>query len=655
MEDQMLYIDGALMDIDLDTRVTLQYRSNVLQDVSRIAANHTYTFRLPKTVRNINAISHADGLGKGERYPYMTHRAEYFRNGVRLIAGGRAVLLGVSDRIEIAITWGVPAGVAKMAGEGLSIRGLGGGYSLEYGEHNSAALWSEFIKSPSSLPYFYARIRYFKENEDEGLADFERQHGILYYNLRPVARVSWLLGLAAKRYGVTFSFPPDAEEIVNRLIIPCTGITATQDSALVSSMTVTNLGRSLDLLLTTDDNGRIFDPVSGETRFLSVSADKDVFLTVECAWEVSKRDMWQYYMLGFTIGIGVDDGSGLKFDDENIFAGDHVDELAETVRVTVKRRVEMSLAARERIAFKLYPKKVEKGMFLDFYCLKFVKSVSVKAELPAGHDVQYGQKYPILENLPDIKVMDLLKYVATITGTFPVNLGDGTLMRFASYDDVLSKVGGGSVDWTDRLLPTGMDGKAGDLRFAMSGWARRNIYKYKEDKENRESHDGTLEVFDGTLPAERKAAEFPFASSDSIGGLAVIPIYSCSNTREVADGNAAGTEIEPKYTMKKVEPRILLADGERFWQGTQAARKVIGTFRGLGLQGVIDTRLTFLKMIARNARIVKDLFRISDIELTNFDETTPVYLSQRGAYFAVLEIRSASAGVAEVTMIEINF
>jgi hypothetical protein len=45
---------------------------------------------------------------------------------------------------------------------------------------------------------------------------------------------------------------------------------------------------------------------------------------------------------------------------------------------------------------------------------------------------------------------------------------------------------------------------------------------------------------------------------------------------------------------------------------------------------------------------------LSDFELLNFDETIPVYLRQYGAYFAVLEIKSSKAGIAEVQMLKLN-
>ena len=39
---QELYIDGVLVDIDERLSVSLNIKSNLLGDVSKIAANHTY-------------------------------------------------------------------------------------------------------------------------------------------------------------------------------------------------------------------------------------------------------------------------------------------------------------------------------------------------------------------------------------------------------------------------------------------------------------------------------------------------------------------------------------------------------------------------------------------------------------------------------------
>lgn len=102
----MLFVDGELVDLGEDTKITLNLKSNLLSDLSKIVSNNSYTIKLPKTVRNQRIIEHADIPSCNTVYPRRYHHARYFRNGVEIISNAKAVLLSVSDTIDIAITWG---------------------------------------------------------------------------------------------------------------------------------------------------------------------------------------------------------------------------------------------------------------------------------------------------------------------------------------------------------------------------------------------------------------------------------------------------------------------------------------------------------------------------------------------------------------------
>jgi hypothetical protein len=48
MTDQQLYIDGILMDMSEETAITLDIKSNLFRDITKMTANTTYTINLPK-------------------------------------------------------------------------------------------------------------------------------------------------------------------------------------------------------------------------------------------------------------------------------------------------------------------------------------------------------------------------------------------------------------------------------------------------------------------------------------------------------------------------------------------------------------------------------------------------------------------------------
>ena len=79
MRTDMLFIDGELVDLDEDTQITLNIKSNLFTDLSKIVSNNSYTIKLPKTVRNQRIIEHADLPACDTDYPREYHQARYFR------------------------------------------------------------------------------------------------------------------------------------------------------------------------------------------------------------------------------------------------------------------------------------------------------------------------------------------------------------------------------------------------------------------------------------------------------------------------------------------------------------------------------------------------------------------------------------------------
>ncbi len=106
MRNDMLFIGDKLMDLDDDTKVTLNFKSNIFTDLSKIISNNSYTIKLPNTIRNQCAIMHADLPSCDIVYPRIKLNARYFRNGIEILNNATAVLLSTSDVFEFALSWG---------------------------------------------------------------------------------------------------------------------------------------------------------------------------------------------------------------------------------------------------------------------------------------------------------------------------------------------------------------------------------------------------------------------------------------------------------------------------------------------------------------------------------------------------------------------
>ena len=56
----------------------------------------------------------------------------------------------------------------------------------------------------------------------------------------------------------------------------------------------------------------------------------------------------------------------------------------------------------------------------------------------------------------------------------------------------------------------------------------------------------------------------------------------------------------------------------------------------------------------QKAKILHEVFALTELDIKQFDETVPVYLAQYGHYYAVMEIKTSETGVAEVTLFQLE-
>lgn len=56
----------------------------------------------------------------------------------------------------------------------------------------------------------------------------------------------------------------------------------------------------------------------------------------------------------------------------------------------------------------------------------------------------------------------------------------------------------------------------------------------------------------------------------------------------------------------------------------------------------------------QKAKILHEVFALTELDIKQFDETVPVYLAQYGHYYAVTEIKNSETGVAEVTLFQLE-
>lgn len=687
MNNEELYIDGELVDTDGQTKVTLDIKSNLLQDISKIVSNHTYTIKLPKTTKNQRMVRHSDLVQGTDIFPYVTHKARFFRNGVEVVKNGRAVLMATGEAIEVSIVWGLFPAFSELVSKGTTLQQL---------ESNARILWNnpqELTTYADALQagYFYADydpmvhtvvVDYTwkgtgtqtspelgsvttstRTGSSLGGSRDTSSSGVKY--LHPCVKVSWLLEQIRTTSGIGFAWRDDAKTFIDSLIIPLVAHKATDlafDSKFNGSFRGMSLGTSSSSqVLSVDINtsSNLFTQTSGTVQSLTVDANANVVFNVSAEWSFditgAKSNGWSERG-----GVRTDNYTfaGMFYIKMMVGSEEYIIGRGGTTSYMIRMPSGQQGVVRMKITG--YGKiEVKKGQTVTFEfrrdkgALKAVQFIggTIDAQVMSGEDVPSGAYFPIVANLPNVKIIDFVKFLAAITGTFPLQIANDSKVSFVPLSTVWDNTDN-AVDWTAKLVAQYGDNKPKGMEFKLSDWKQHNRYKWKEDDTVVGNYDGDLQIDNDTLELERDVFTFPFAATDGSN----VPMYEeksssssggghfGSSSSSSSDDSSNDEESGPSY--KACKDRIL-----RLYEMSDGKAGAVFDF---DMQSVLDDKYSDLARTLQSVKVIKEKIILSDAEIQQFDETRPVYLSQYGRYFAVIEIKSEGAGVSEVTMLQLN-
>lgn len=696
MVDERLYIDGELVDIDTNTKITLNIKSNLFKDVSKIVSNSTYTVKLPKTVRNQMILGHADLVQSKEGYSYISHKARYFRNGVEVIKDGKVTVLKVTDSsIEISILWGLFSNFSKLISEGATLNQLDSDARLLF---NTANTPISFEESKTSN-YFYANYDVWKndnavdytwrdgskmvfprvgdvsESESYGRYRIEKKKGDTLYYLHPVVKASWVLELIKKNKGVDFHFDGEAKEYIDTLVIPLISKKSNEltfDKTFQAALSPTKEVGAVPLLVIETNN--VFDGSAGDrVEALKVNSDANFVFDIKGDWQFDLRGVKPIgYTGGGTFGGNSGEVESHNGSDEYSFRhgawlkvvitnGAEVEEYVigndkEHFRVTVPHgyqgqcsyenkgygKIEVKAGSYIRIEW-LTEGNLKDARFLGGY---------LKATLSASDNVPSGGYFPITSNLPKIKIIDFVKFLAAITGTFPLQMSEDGIVNFVPLSTVWNNKKA-AKDWTRRLIAQGAENKPKGIDFVFSEYAQNNLYKWKEDDTVKGNYNGNLKVKNSTLEKEKIAFEFPFAATDGNN----VPMYgeNKDGEKELVGDITKGKDKDKKNNDKGKSAPSYNACKDRVLRLKKGDDGKAMAFFDINMQDIIDTKYRNIVDSLQQVKLITETIHIRDLELIRFDETKPIYLAQYGSYFAIIEIKAEETGLAEVTMLQLYY
>lgn len=223
MTEQLLFIDNKAMDINESTNITLNFRSNIFSDVSKITSNNTYSIKLPLTVNNCHVINYAHLPSHSAQYARINHKGRYLRNGIEIIPDASVILIEISETIDIAMTWGNVSKFAEIVNDNKTLQDLSYGRT----ENEDYIIWKKGDNSPR-IP----KIDYGFKNDEPAA----------WYH--PVVTAMWVLNKIEADADITFKFQEQHYELLKTLVIPLLSRNSAPKEIEARTTTLTNDGIS---------------------------------------------------------------------------------------------------------------------------------------------------------------------------------------------------------------------------------------------------------------------------------------------------------------------------------------------------------------------------------------------------------------------------
>ena len=596
-----LYINNTKADLN-KTDITLSYKSNLLTDISKIISNRSYTIRLPKTAKNLALIECSHLPSSTTKFPYLKHVGNVLRNGIIIVKDANVVLLSVSEYIETALSWGNVTNFAEIVSSDKKLT------DLEYGteEGTDWVVWNNKGSNSAQFPL----INYGFNSGDSNV----------WYH--PAITVKWILEKIQEESGVTFNFPSDKKTFIDKMIVP---------------------------LLTRNDSQKINDAFPSFLKMVGYVIVESTFSYLKLNYIGDSTQ--QYASVGGpygdrlytkypitlkvkgTIEMLVKYNSGMDVNNQylnlRVSQSDSSGNISSVSTIERKNYAAYIEAPNVRLLFNFDDLvSIESDEFMHFTIEAIATGASssvLSLTVYDRNEISFGEKFPLVPNLPDIKQIDFIKAVASMVGLFALPDGENGI-KFIPFDN-LSANKSKAVDWTNRVIMAYNSVTPRNLQYTLDNIAQNNWFRYKEDDNVMGNYDGNIQVDDATIEYERDAITLPFSACSTKGGVAYIPLYSYNE------------EGELEYN--KTNPRILLLDGTK------------GIFKGLEWTTLIANNYQTYKGLINNAKVVTEYIRLNSIELRDLEMDIPVYLAQYGCYLAIIEIKTKENDICECKLLKL--
>lgn len=274
----------------------------------------------------------------------------------------------------------------------------------------------------------------------------------------------------------------------------------------------------------------------------------------------------------------------------------------------------------------------------------------------------------ITESLPSISCFDFMKSVFYMNGAMPRVERDGETISAMYYNQLRDRVNDGEVlDWSCKLLSSDRD-MANSLKIHNTKFAKNNYFEMSnsqrgktedevlDDFDQYNSGYGNISIDDDTLNDETSVFKSSFNSA-YIQNLRY-PLIKVGNTCKIWEGDNIMEDNVPA-----IYGYMVFRTLDSMYEDTSVNRpqngdisiphKRMNIFSPFDKDVLMENFFGYLGVILNDYQLIKEKFVLNEIDLRDFNESMPVYLSKYNSYFAVSTIQRDKEGISTVELVKL--
>lgn len=696
MYEELYIIDNGKrlrVDLSIPSGITLNFKSNIFGDLSKITCSYTYTFKLPLTANNRRVLDNADDVRCISNKIRRRLRAEYLQDGIPLFANANLYIESTDTCFNAVMTWGVISGFQTLKDDDISIRKLPLEAKPIFGPCNAKI--DEYSNTADYVqPLYNAGLTYIS---DSGWKDQYNTYSAFPLPAIPVYR---LIQLINTQYGTKFKLgseysygdTTENHKIISLGVIPCVNVDQQPEGETEKSVLETNIGcymkgpyAGIEHILTgatndaapTDSRFSLVKDGNGFTIGIKVTSDAALSFEVDgCIYAKFTHEPNQYKGQG-RVDMGAPDTTGItpkltfyyttngtsaasitsiegRFSWDNNWCW-----IFDFSKERGRDRLSINVPPNATVfcAIEAEANALQMSSSTIYKLIRFYEKVDPnniqwnKPEASAG-----AIQMDLMSNLPDISCMTLMKALFFMLGAFPSINSAGEIIPVyytALRDNIIA---GNAVDWSQKMT-TEYSALPAKMTYSVSGFGQRNFYMMKNDNADGEGGEDETDVY--------------------APGKGIIYVGN-----EVIDRNKTIIQLPfyAPYIKNKKSPFLATGNTMKFWYHendevkTKEAKPCFGTIKPLvqtssgtptGVQWMSmeiwndfvninsDPSYSYLSRIMENPIIITENLRLNEHDLRNLDYNMPVYLSKYGAFFAVVSITRDSKGISKCELLKL--